>query len=191
MRRRISVQVFGVLGALFFLYSCQTSEYAKLEKAELAKGVRYDSLFHGIKFGTSKGDFYQICWDKNKEGILNAGGYKNYIRYELKGDTAVADHIIMYFYPDYDTDENITGMDVEFLYSGWSPGNSVYYSDKLMSALKDTLMTWYGGNEFLKLPSEEEFGEVLVKVDGNRRIAIKQKDDQRVQMKIADLTATK
>lgn len=191
MRRRISVQVFGVIGALFFLYSCQTSEYAKLEKAELAKGVRYDSLFYGIGFGQSKKVFYEICWEKNREGLFSAGGPNNFVKYHMETDSTLAMDIDMYFYPDFDENENIIGMDMEYKYEAWAPWNEHLTSYRLLPALKDTLMKWYGGNQFIEIASEEESEAIWVKVDGNRRIAIKAKDEERLKVKMVDLTATK
>jgi len=191
MRRRISVQILAVIGILLWLGSCQTSEYAKLEKEELAKGIRYDSLFHGLKFGQDKREFYQICWDKNKEGILNAGGYSNYVRYEMLNKASSINDITMYFYPNFNEEGLIIGMEVECQFRSWSPWTTDLTAKNLIPALKDTLMSWYGGNEFIEIPDEAELETIWVKVDGNRRIAIKAKSEERVQMKIVDLTVTR
>ena len=176
---------------MFFIYSCQTSEYAKLEKAELAKGVRYDSLFYGIGFGQSKKDFYDICWEKNREGLFSSGGPNNFVKYSIQVDSTMVHDIDMYFYPDFDDQENIIGMDMEYKYRAWAPWNEDLTSYALLPILKDTLMNWYGGNEFLEIPGEEGEANIWVKVDGNRRIAIKAKDEERLQVKMVDLTANK
>ena len=192
MRRRISVQVLAVFAVFVLMGSCETSEYAKLEKEELAKGIRYDSLFHGLKFGQTKQDFYQVCWDKNKEGVLNAGGYSNFVRYDMSDhDSLAVNDITMYFYPDFDEDDLITGMQVECQYTAWSPWNEHLTAKYLIPVIKDTLMNWYGGNSFIEMPDEDELQTIWVKVDGNRRIAIKAKSEERVQMKIVDLTVAK
>ena len=54
-------------------YSCETSPYLILEKKELSSGVRYDSLFLGVKFGMSSEEFYSHCWELNKKELIKQG----------------------------------------------------------------------------------------------------------------------
>ena len=191
MRRRISAKILLALGVLITVYSCHQSDYAKLEKAELAKGVKYDSLFHGIQFGQSKKVFYDICWEKNRQGLFTAGNLKNYVNYTLNGDSSQIKDIEMFFYPEFDSEETIIGMDLEYKYKAWAPWNEDLTSAKLLPILKDTLMNWYGGNQFMQIEGDESSDPIWVKVDGNRRIAIKAKDEERLQVKMVDLTADK
>lgn len=190
MRRKISasVIVLAITGLAFL--SCQ-SEYAKLEKAELAKGVRYDSLFFGIGFGQSKKAFYDLCWEKNREGLFSSGGPNNFVKYSMSADSSMTRDIEMYFYPEFDEQENITGMEMEYKFRAWSPWNEDLMSNELLPVLKDTLLSWYGGNEFIQIAGETDSESIWVKVDGNRRIAMKPKDDERLVVKIVDLTAIK
>lgn len=191
MRSRISLKVFIAIGALVSICACQQSEYTKLEKAELASGLRYDSLFHGIHLGQSKKEFYEICWEKNRQGLFSAGGPNNFVKYEIFVDSTMVNNIEMYFYPDFDNKDNITGMDMEYKYRAWAPWNENLTSAKLLPVLKDTLMKWYGGNEFIEISDNEDPEPIWVKLDGNRRIAIKAKDDERLQVKMVDLTVAK
>ena len=79
-------------------------------------------------------------------------------------------------------------MDIIFDYSGWSPWNEKYSSDSLMPVIIDTLEAWYPGNKFFDVQLENEV-DISVKIDGNRRIAVRRKDDRFVQAKITDLTS--
>lgn len=164
------------------------SEYSKTVKTELAKGVRYDSLFFGIEFQLPKKDFFEICLEKNREGLFSAGGRGNFVRYELPTNSADIRKIEMFFYPKFNAMDNIIAMDLEYRYMAWSPWNKDFQSYALIPKIKDTLMTWYGGNDFIEIPEEVETETIWVKVDGNRRIAIKAKDDEIVQVKMTDLT---
>lgn len=170
-----------------FFYSCQ-SEYTKMEKAEMAKGVRYDSLFFGIEFNQTKKKFYDICWEKNREGLFSAGGRGNFVRYELPADSADVDKIEMFFYPEFNQADNIIAMDLEYRYKAWSPWNDNFQSYDLIPRIIDSLMAWYGGNVFIEIPDEDTTQTIWAKVDGNRRIAIKAKDEEIVQVKMTDLT---
>ena len=92
----------------------------------------------------------------------------------------------MHFYPETDAQNNISEMDVLFDYSGWAPWNEQFSAESLMPVVMDTLQSWYQGNEFFNVELENE-EDIWVKIDGNRRIAVRQKDDQYVQAKITDL----
>lgn len=190
MKRKISALILVLATIGFAFLSCQ-SEYAKMEKAEMAKGVRYDSLFFGIGFGQSKKTFYDICWEKNREGIFSAGGPNNFVKYSMIVDNTMTRDIEMYFYPEFDEQEKITGMEMEYKFRAWSPWNEDLMSYQLLPILKDTLLRWYGGNNFIEIAGESDLESIWVKVDGNRRIAIKPKDDERLMVKIVDLTASK
>jgi hypothetical protein len=65
------ILVAGMAILLIGLASCGSSdirEYEKLVDKELASNKRYDSIFLGIYLGMTNKDFYQHCWDLNKQG---------------------------------------------------------------------------------------------------------------------------
>lgn len=191
MRRRIDVWIMALLVAGFGLLSCE-SEYTQTVKAEMAKGIRYDSLFHGISFGQSKKAFYDLCWEKNRQGLFNAGNRENFVQTSLKNPQNVEESLDMFFYPDFNEQDEIIGMEMEYRYKAWAPWNEELFAKNLVPALKDTLMKWYGGNDFITIADESDSLEnIWVKVDGNRRIALKVKDDEVVQVKFADLSVEK
>ena len=51
--------------------SCKESSYKSLEKREMLSGMRYDSLFLGIKFNMSSKEFYDHCWKMNKNQMMD------------------------------------------------------------------------------------------------------------------------
>jgi len=78
-------------------------------------------------------------------------------------------------------------MDFQFYYDAWSLWNKELQSDQLIYSVKDSLTTWYPGNDFIEVTSKDSI-ITFVKVDGNRRIMINPLDDDRiVKAKIDDL----
>ena len=164
--------------------SCE-SEYSKLMKAELAKDVRYDSLFFGIELGQDKKEYFEICWDWHKKGVLGSSGRSNYVQYDMVSKDTFP-KVLMHFYPETDAYNKISEMDVLFDYSAWGPWSKTYGSEALLPVVLDTLQSWYKGNKFLNVELDNK-EDVWIKVDGNRRIAVRVKDERYVQAKITDL----
>lgn len=175
----ITILFFVLLSAS----SCQ-SEYTKLVKKELASGVKKDTVLFDLKFGNTRKEFYEICWNLNKEGIATHGGNNSYVQTILgaKDTLNKAKKIKMLFYAQFNKQNIVTGVDMKFSYSAWAPWNKYLESDKLLPAIKDTLLKWYPGNSFLKF----EKG-VFVKVDGNRQIQLKIASKEEVSVLIEDL----
>jgi len=163
-------------------YSCQ-SEYTQLVKNELESNVRYDSIFYDLKFGQTRSDFYKICWELNKKGIATHGPSNNYVQTMLvpQDSTDLVKKIRMLFYAKFNPDNIITAMDVKFSYEAWAPWNTNLQADNLLPVVQDTLLKWYPGNPFIKVK------DVLVKVDGNRQIQLKQDSERDISVLIEDL----
>jgi len=155
-----------------------------LVKKELASGTQNNSLFHNLKFGQTKKDFYQICWDLNKAGIATHGPTNSFVQTVLypKDSTAVTEKIFMMFYPKFSSKDLITAMEVKFYYTAWAPWNKDLQSDKLLPVVQDSLLKWYPGNPFIKTKNGK-----TVKVDGNRQIQIETESDKQVAVVIEDL----
>lgn len=173
----------GFLLGMLFLYSCQ-SEYSKLVRKELASNVKNDTLFNNLRFGNTKKEFYEICWDLNKKGIATHGENNNYVKkYLMPTDSVNRLKIIkMLFYARFDSSDKITAMDMKFSYSAWAPWNKDLLADALLPVLQDTLLKWYPGNSFMKMKNG-----ISVKVDGNRQIQIKKESDRDVSVLIENL----
>ncbi|MCA0132513.1 hypothetical protein [Winogradskyella alexanderae] len=179
---KISVGRATLLCSIFFLVACQ-SEYTKLVENELASGAKNDSIFYDFKFGQSKSEFYNSCWEYNKKKIFTHGPSNNYVQTILKpkDSSNVKDKIRMLFYAKFNAKDEIIAMDVKFSHVAWAPWNKELHADKLLPKVKDTLMKWYPGNEFIKVK------DVYVKVDGNRQIRVKEEDTKDVSVIIEDM----
>ncbi len=180
MRLRICKTTF--LLSIFFLIACQ-SEYTNLVEDELASGVRNDSIFYSFKFGQTKTEFYNTCWEYNRKKIFSHGPSNNYVQTILKPkDSANAkDKIRMLFYAKFNPEDEIIAMDVKFSHVAWAPWNKDLHADKLLPKVKDTLLKWYPGNDFIEVKG------VLVKVDGNRQIRLKEESTKDVSVVIEDM----
>jgi hypothetical protein len=167
------------------LIGCET-EYTKAVKAELAKGIRQDSLLFDINFGSTREEFYGRCFDLNQQKLVSQGvGFS--VQYMIKDSITgrKPDDIRMLFYPNFDTLNIINAMNLEFSYPGWMPGQRNLQSDSLRNHVTEILAKWYGGNPFITARIHEQ--DVPVKIDGNRRVLVFIEDPQRVLVRIHDI----
>lgn len=177
-----------LLIVLTIMFGCSQDDgsrkYERLVKNELAAKKRVDSIFFDIHLGMVRKDFYTYCWEMNKKGIFTDGAGNNYVLFKLKNELNYpAD---MNFYPDFN-DSTIWRMRVNIQYEGWAPWNKHLNADSLLPDVLAMCNKWYsGGNPFIRL-NDEKSGPVYVKVDGNRKIAIKKADDIIVHVAISDL----
>ncbi len=177
--------VSGLIVLIFF--GCMRSEYDRMEARELARDVRYDSIFLGLKLGMSSKDFYTACWEMNKQGLLIQGPGNLSVEYKI--DTPqVRSKVFMRFYPDFTTDQKIYRMPVEFIYEAWAPWNRQYSPDSLLVDVKNLFEKWYGG-PFMQVENKDHNFNLWTRVDGNRRIRIYIKDISTVKADILDLKA--
>lgn len=171
--------------SLLLLAGCLRSDYQKLVDRELASGVRADSLFLGISFGMTAKEFYDHCWQLNKDSVIKEGTGNASVKYMPEGFPS---DVSMLFYPNFSDSSRIVEMPILFAYDSWAPWNQQYSADSLLPRVLEMFTDWYGG-EFLKVEHPER-GVVWVKVDGNRRIRVFKKDLQYVRAVITDLTWT-
>jgi hypothetical protein len=170
--------------ALVVLTGCsKKSEYQEMEARELAKGIRRDSLFLGLKFGMTAKEFFAHCWQLNKQGLVMEGASNTTVLYkthELKQPAS------MNFYPQFKNDK-INKMPVTFSYDAWAPWNKHLFADSLQLDVLALFKKWYGEG-FIAVHYPEK-GTVYVKVDGNRRISIFKEGDMHVKALFTDLLA--
>lgn len=179
MLLRNSFKIAAAILALL-LTGCHESEYSKMVKAEMDSGMINDSLFLGLRLGRPQEEFFTTCWKLNQEKVVSNGD-DMFVQYKLPDrdiENKTGD-INMLFYGIFDK-EVMTGMKLRFNYEAWSLWNEAVQSDKLVLAVKDTMKSWYPGNDFIKVKLDKKDQELWIKVDGNRRITIKPLDDQRV-----------
>ncbi len=195
MKKQVSILLRSSFKALvvFFLImqvSCGKSEYTKLVDSEMAKNIVNDSLIFGMKFGQTRKLFFDQCWKLNNEKVINQSTSNKFVEYKLpmkEADTKESP-ITMLFYGIFNKKKIMTGMDMKFHYDGWSLWNKSLQSDKLVPIVKDSLKSWFPGNDFIIVPAKKMKGEIHVKVDGNRRIIVEPIADTRtVDVRIDDL----
>jgi hypothetical protein len=166
--------------------SCVQSDYTKLVKAELAKGIRKDSILLGINLGDRRLEFFGKCFDLNEEHLATQGPHSS-VQYLFEDSLVHKEptQIRLLFNPSFDPDGRIMEMHLEFSYTGWSPGNTQFQSDDLKLKVMELLMLWYKGNDFVVAKYDNT--EVPVKLDANRRILVTVKDEQTVLVRVQDI----
>jgi len=166
------------------LSACQVPD--KLEAVineELKSGVKNDSLFVGISFGLKQKEFYDHCWKLNSEGIIGRGSQNASVLYMFEDDEGY--NVDFHFFPEYDEGKAYK-YNASFSYNAWAPWNKQLQSDDLLKKLPDILVKWYGGNEFFKIQHGKS--ETYYKIDGNRQIEMKIKDDMLIVATFTDLS---
>lgn len=183
---KISLIIFLFMGICCF-FACQPkSEYHQMVERELASGIRHDSLFYGFYLGMSSKEFYDHCWKMNKKGWFRQGANNQTVWAKI---TELDYPAGMDFYPTFYEDK-IVGMPVTFTYDSWAPWSKHLSADSLKLEVVDLMETWYGAG-FIKIEDPSKFkltGAAYVKVDGNRRISVYNKDDAKVIVDFIDLT---
>ncbi len=172
----------------FLLLSCE-SEYTKTVNKEAQKGISKDSMVLGMSFGDTKQSFFDQCWKLNNKGLVTQGPNNRSVQYLLNSNKEDKNltAIMMLFYGNFNENNIMTGMDMEFSYKSWAPWNDDMTSENLVPVLLDTLMNWFPGNKFITIESDKLNKETHVKVDGNRQIVLYPKDIKNVVVKIEDL----
>ena len=182
------VKLILFISIISLINSCKESRYKSLEEREILSGMRYDSLFLGIKFNMSSKEFYDHCWKMNKNQIIIQGPSNNSVKYILKEDS-INGIIEMLFYPRF-MEDKIYEMNATFSYASWAPWNRHLFSDKLILEIKKTMENWYK-SRFISIQDNDSDKELYVTVKGNRRIIISIKDDREVRVRFSDLIAEK
>ena len=180
---KLLILILGVL----ILNSCTKSPYDKMVREELSKNIILDSLPFNFRFGDSKQHFFERCMALNKQEIIKEGPNNKYVQYTLTAKNEKDSNIQMLFYGIFDKTNTMTGMDFKFCYNYWSAWSDEYNAQSLVPKLKDTLLKWYPGNNFIpiKIPATEI--DAFVKVDANRQILMYVDDNKDVTVKIEDL----
>ena len=170
------------------IISCQTNPYLELEKKELSSGVRYDSLFLGVKFGMTSKEFYAHCWDLNRKKLITQGPSNNSVRYYLPTES-IGQKIEMLFYPVFDNDI-VYEVNTTFSYTAWAPWNKETSSDYLIDEVREILSEWYN-SKFYEIKNPKNNSTLYTTVSGNRRIVITKVSEREVRARYTDLTIEK
>ena len=188
MKYNKSLFLLSIFCITLWFASCE-SEYTKTINQEAEKGITKDSLVFGMSFGDTRQAFFQKCWQLNNKGLVTQGPNNRSVQYMLSSneDDQHLTAITMLFYGNFNENNIMTGMDFEFSYKAWSPWNEDLTNEKLLPVIKDTLMNWFPGNDFIPIDSDELKIDTHVKVDGNRQILVYPKGHKDVVVKIQNL----
>lgn len=158
------------------------TEYDKVKRKELASGKVVEELFLGLEFGMSRQQFFDICWEWNRKGVLTNGPSSLSVQYQP--EFASGSKANMFFYPKFE-DDLIYYMPVEFKYQNWFPTNPDTSSEKLLEDVMNLLESWYGQGFFRVEDKSGAFA--MVKIDGNRLIRVYIKSISEVKVDMLDL----
>jgi hypothetical protein len=172
--------------AIAAVFTACESDYTKMVKSELKKGVRKDSVLLGIKFGSTKQEFYGRCFDLNK-AMLVTQGPGGLVQYFFMDSiySATPTKMRLLFYPTFDQNDSIAEVNMEISYAAWAPWIRNMQSDSLQGKTLKILKNWYGGNDFVTAHLTDK--DIPVKVDGNRRVIVDIKDAQTVNIRVQDI----
>jgi len=174
--------VIGILAVSIF--ACNKEyQLKKVIREELSRGIKHDSLFLGLKFGITIQEFYDHCWELNRQGLVREGPRNMSVEYIFKD--SLDQPVAFNFYADRNGEGPIRQYNTSFYYYAWAL-NRHLYSDRLMEMLPAILMDWYGGNEPISVIKEGK--EYLYKVDGNRMIEMFIYDQSTVAVTYYDLS---
>lgn len=167
--------------------SCK-SEYEKYVTTELSKNINNDSLIFGMRMGQTQKDFFDICWELNRQHLIHQGSGQN-AKYIEELDSSMDQTLKkeMLFYGIFDKQKIMRGMDMTFSYSAWSPWMKSRHADTLLEDLRVKFLKEYPGNKFIEMEIDNPKIKALVKIDGNRQILMFPKNDKDVAVKIEDL----
>ena len=186
--RLIEITKVLLISFLFFeLTSCNSkSEYHNLFEREIKKGEINNDLILGFSFGMTKQQYYDRCTLLNKDKIITVGEY-NFNPEQILSSPINNKKIKMSFSPNFKEKKTIEELELRFSFLGWSHWNTDYQSGVLINQVKDSLISWLPGNDFIEVSIDGIDKKPLVKVDGNRRIMLYKINSKDVIAKINNL----
>ena len=186
--RRLSVVLMIFTSVI--MISCSHAEmtpYQSMLKEELKRGVRYDTLFHGLHFNMTSNRFYEYCFEMNQQGLFFQHGGSEEIIIKYNKDFKYPVEFV--FYPKFE-EEQITELKGHFYYPMGTGFNKEFYAPGLQLELVKKIEEWYGGRSFLKVQGPNQYsGDAYAKIDGNRQIMLwNHSDNHQVMILFSDLT---
>ncbi len=158
---------------LLVMMSCtRTQTYEEVLAEELAKDVRYDSLFYGLHFNMTTPAFLEHCFEMNQQKIFFQDGVGSLIIIKFENEFKYP--VEFKFFPNLEKNliQELRG---SFLYQGRNPFKKDRGSDVLIVDVVKQMEKWFGGRKFIKVPASEAWlPDTFVKIDGNRKITLVQ-----------------
>lgn len=177
------------LFCLCIFFACK-SDYTKYVERELDKGVNNDSLIFDMKIGQTQKEFFEMCWNLNKQKLVDQGTGAKSVKYLEPIIDSLNPGIYrkeMLFFGIFDEQKIMQGMDISFNYVSWAPWNKQLQSDSLLLDVKKKILREYPGNDFMEIDIKELKIKAYAKIDGNRQILLYRKNDKDVVVKIENL----
>ena len=183
-------RIFFIIINLILIVGCQKkSEYSTILTRELEKKNEFNDLIFDMKIGQSRQDYFDICYQLNKQKKIISGERSlnpELILKSKKGSTK-GSNIKMSFNGIFNEKKTMRGFEMRFYFTGWSNWNKDLSSENLLFQLKDTLRKWFPGNDFFKVNFENNLS-AEVKIDGNRRILAYKVNSKDVAVRIEDMS---
>ena len=183
-------RIFFTIIILILIVGCQRkSEYSTILTRELEKKNEFNDLIFDMKIGQSRQDYFDICYQLNKQKKIISG--ERSLNPELilksKNGSTKGSNIKMSFNGIFNEKKTMRGFEMRFYFTGWSNWNKDLSSENLLFQLKDTLRKWFPGNDFFKVNFENNLS-AEVKIDGNRRILAYKVNSKDVAVRIEDMS---
>ncbi len=183
-------RIFFIIINLILIVGCQKkSEYSTILTRELEKKNEFNDLIFDMKIGQSRQDYFDICYQLNKQKKIISG--ERSLNPELilksKNGSTKGSNIKMSFNGIFNEKKTMRGFEMRFYFTGWSNWNKDLSSENLLFQLKDTLRKWFPGNDFFKVNFENNLS-AEVKIDGNRRILAYKVNSKDVAVRIEDMS---
>ncbi|NRB52615.1 MAG: hypothetical protein HRU41_33445 [Saprospiraceae bacterium] len=185
----LTSRLLWIMLAVVSLSACK-SEYEQRVEKELASGVTQDSLILGLRMGLSKQEYFDACWELNRQQQINSGTGDASAHYITDRDSNGLNTLRskdVLFFGVFDEEDIMRGMQMTYSFVAWAPWNRNMQSDSLLLHLRDEFLLDYPGNDFIELKLKEAENPALVKIDGNRQILMYAKGKKDVVVKIEDL----
>lgn len=179
--------ILAVLFVQILIYSCTSSPYNELVNNESSRDMVLDSLVFDFHFGDTRQHFFERCMALNKQEIIREGPNNKFAQYTLNPTDENESPVQMLFYGMFDKENKMTGMDMRFSFNFWTVWSENHTAQKLIPQIKDTLINWYPGNDFIPIKIPNKDINAFVKVDANRQILIYANDTKDIVVKIEDL----
>src|SRR5450631_1421537 len=90
--------------------------YKKMVEQELASGKTADRLLLAIRFGMSRKEFYDYCWEMHNKGQFEDGSNSTAVLFKVH--SGLKHNAFMNFFPDFYKD-SIYKMWAKFQYEAW------------------------------------------------------------------------
>ncbi len=183
-----------VVSLVFFLFlmtfwmACK-SDYASYVEREKQTGIRNDSLIFGMYIGQTRKDFFEVCWQLNKQKLISQGTGNRTAKYVEPYDSLAnqSRRKELLFYGMFDEKDVMRGMDMTYSYTSWAPWNHDLYSTHLLEELKQFYLKNYEKNPFIEIDLGLSEYKAFVKIDGNRQILLYPKNKKDVVVKIEEV----